>query len=392
MPDPAECPLPFRVGPKNARYLSWVLQALLLTVLGSCLAARPSLGQWAIILALFAALLVILSFPVLSRLLPSVAGAIGILAAQAGAGLLLAHLTAGHAFFILLFFPPLAQTVLWLPRLPAALMQLGIAGAALASFYLPWTGGGHAQFWNVVSFAVGLAFAAQWAYYFKALLRQQWRTEQLLEQLTHAHAQAQELAAARERERLAREIHDTVAHGLTALLFQLEGALRRHAQDREDAGTMVARAAELARSTLGEVRRAVRALQPEDPVPDTTAFRRLAEDFGEDTGLAVDFLTDGDEAWPSPEGRLALFRAFQEALTNSRRHSGAQKVRASLIFGPGEVCLQVKDDGQGVAAVREGFGLSAMRRRAQELGGRCEFSSAPGRGFRLDFVLPREAS
>ena len=384
----------FRMAPRQARQLRWILYALLLVVLGSCLAAHPSPPRWAAILALFALLFAALSNPAMNRLLAVRQGAFGLLALQAGAALVLAHLTAGHAYFWLLFFPPLSQAALWLNRAAAMAAQGGIAAAAMASLYLPWTGGASPSFWNALSFALGLAFAILWSHHFEAMLRHQKHTDQLLQELGQAHAelkaasaQAQELAAARERERLAREIHDTLAHGLTALLFQLEGA--RRSGPGEETRALLDRAAELTRRTLGELRRAVRALRPEEAALTPDAFRHLAEEFGRDTGLVVELTVEGSEEWPSPAAAAALFRSFQEALTNTRRHSGAGKVLARLRFTPEWVHLQVTDDGQGTDRVREGFGLGTMRRRAAELGGTCRFASAPGRGFSLELALPR---
>ncbi len=218
------------------------------------------------------------------------------------------------------------------------------------------------------------------------------RAEALVEELEASRAAHAQAAALAERSRLARDMHDVLAHSLSALALQLEGA-RLLARDRDTDPEVVAaveRAHHLAADGLGEARAAIGALRG-DAMPGPERLRALADGFGDRAALTV----TGDPRPLSSEARLALYRTAQEALTNIRRHSAADRVELRLAYEPGGTRLTVEDFGPGVPVpaaadgipARPGYGITGMRERAELLGGRLD-AGPTAHGFRVELWLP----
>jgi signal transduction histidine kinase len=224
-------------------------------------------------------------------------------------------------------------------------------------------------------------------------------SQTLLAELQEAHRQLQayadrveELAVAEERNRLAREMHDTLGHRLTVAAVQLEGAQRLIPHDPQRAAHMVGTVRDQVREALSELRRTVAALRTPlaADLPLPTALARLATGFEEATGLTVHLtLPQKMPALPDTH-RLALYRAAQEALTNVQRHAQARDVWLQLARQGETVTLTVGDNGVGTAvdAERAGFGLRGMQERAVQLGGELALESRPDGGAQLFLRLP----
>jgi len=186
-----------------------------------------------------------------------------------------------------------------------------------------------------------------------------------------------------ERERLAREIHDTVAQGFTSVVVLLELAESEVDTDPAAARKRLAAARETARQNLAESRALVAALTPVDlqaaPLPE--AIGRLVDRFGVETGLPARLTVTGGSPPLPANTEVVLLRAAQEALANVRKHAGAGRVEVSL---DGAV-LVVADDGAGFdpAAPTGGYGLAGMRRRVAEIGGTVSIASGPS-GTRVE--------
>lgn len=211
--------------------------------------------------------------------------------------------------------------------------------------------------------------------------------EQLHEQLVD---QARAAGIQEERQRLAREIHDTLAQGLAGIITQLEAAAQATAEPRAHRRHLDT-AADLARESLDEARRSVRALAPValDRRTLATALEELAARWEQRQGISVDHLLAPSPDL-SPELEVALLRVAQEALTNVAKHAAASRVQLTLATTAGMAALTVADDGRGfdVAADRDGFGLVTMRRRTEDLGGDLRLSSGPtGTTVRARFPL-----
>lgn len=218
---------------------------------------------------------------------------------------------------------------------------------------------------------------APWFFVMRLIRRLVARTDELAETRA-AHAEAAALA---ERGRVARELHDVLAHSLSALALQLEGA-RLLAQSRDSDPEVVEslqRAHHLATSGLSEARQAISALRGDD----LPAIEDLASTFPGAT-----FTVTGTPREPSSEAKLALYRTAQEALTNVRRHSQSDRVELTLDYAPDGTTLTVSDHGAAAATINgSGYGLTGMRERAELLGGRLNAGPTDD-GFRVELWLP----
>ncbi|TDD86978.1 hypothetical protein E1298_16775 [Actinomadura rubrisoli] len=194
-----------------------------------------------------------------------------------------------------------------------------------------------------------------------------------------------------ERSHIAREIHDILAHSLSAQIVHLEGArlLLSRDGDRVQALDRVERAGNLARSGLEETRRALATLRGEIPEPKE-AIAELAEEFSVGTGRPCDVRVTGVPRELSPQAGLAVVRTAQEALTNVRKHAPGARVHVVLAYLDGAVELEVIDSG-GTEEVLEldggGYGLVGMRERAELIDGTLE-TGPKGKGFRVSLRVP----
>jgi two-component system NarL family sensor kinase len=199
---------------------------------------------------------------------------------------------------------------------------------------------------------------------------------------------ATRLARAEERARIAREIHDTLAQGLTAIALNIEGAMHRLESRPDQARERLERALAMARENLEEARRSVLDLRGTTPLagkPLAEGLAALGRSFTSDTGITVQVDAESGLRLPiRTEGEL--FRIAQEALTNVRKHARARHVQISLRRRGQAVTLSVQDDGHGFVPTDrrpESQGLIGMRERARLLGGQLRVSTRPGRGTRI---------
>ncbi|WP_210586177.1 sensor histidine kinase [Streptomyces sp. GESEQ-35] len=203
-------------------------------------------------------------------------------------------------------------------------------------------------------------------------------------------ARVAELSAATERNRMARDIHDSLGHHLTAISVQLEIASEFRALDPDAAGRAMTEARQSVKLALGDVRQSVRALRDEAAQPSlSAALAEWARDGG--TGPRVTVEVTGDEDGYSAAELTALYRAAQEGLTNALRHARASRVSVVVRLAEHTARLAVADDGRGFAAdgARAGFGLTGMRERVHLVAGSVDIDSRPGEGTRLTVVVPR---
>src|SRR4051794_12838538 len=217
------------------------------------------------------------------------------------------------------------------------------------------------------------------------------RAEIATAELEDARERELESAAIAERGRIAREMHDVLAHSLSGLSLQLEGArlVAEHEHVSPELQEMLSRSRRLASEGLEEAKRAVRALRGE-ALPGLADLDRLVDDFAAG-GLEVSLSVHGAPREVPGEAGLTIYRVAQEALTNVVRHSGARSANLELDFADGVVRLLVTDDGgfaaPALADVGGGYGLSSMRERAQLVGGRVTAGPA-GDGFRVEVEVP----
>jgi len=223
------------------------------------------------------------------------------------------------------------------------------------------------------------------------------KAERLADELTEANrrlreyaVQIEELATVKERNRLAREIHDTLGHYLTVVNVQIEAARTVLENDRPRALDALGKAQALAQDGLGEVRRSVAALRapPMEGHPLPEAVTALVDECRA-AGVATEFTVNGKPRPLPPQAALTLYRAVQEGLTNVRRHAQVSSATVTLDYrDDGAVRLAVQDDGVGSGEANGGFGLLGVRERAQLLGGQVSVRTAPGQGFTLEVEVP----
>ncbi|TDB99596.1 sensor histidine kinase [Micromonospora fluostatini] len=277
----------------------------------------------------------------------------------------------------------------------------------------PPTSPGHLVLWSVLAlFNVGMAVGI--TRIDAANTRQHQQRKQLVEELAETnrrlaetmreneglHAQlltqAREAGVLDERQRMAREIHDTLAQGLAGIITQLEAAGQAR-ERRADWQRHVDNAETLARESLTEARRSVRAVRPEPleraRLPEVLAD--LVDRWSTINQVRGDVHVTGTPSPLHPEVEVTLLRTAQEALANVARHAGANRVGLTLSYMKDLVTLDVRDDGAGFDGSRPGparpdggFGLAAMRQRVTGVGGRLEIESEPGNGTAVSASVP----
>lgn len=217
------------------------------------------------------------------------------------------------------------------------------------------------------------------------------------EELEEAHQQlrkyaqtVEQLTVDRERNRIAREIHDTVGHKMTALLVQLQLARELMKQNKPKAEVALNICGVLARDALEEVRFSVKAIHSDEGSQQTfiVSIRKLFEDFYKSADLQTTFDLAGDPTVIPNTLQPTLIRIIQETLTNAKRHGHATLCFVALSCTQEKITLTIKDNGYGVSKVTPGFGLINMKERIEEHGGTVFFQSTHQGGFKIDVELP----
>lgn len=295
----------------------------------------------------------------------------------------------------LVLIPPIGHSVMFLPRLGIVLVSL--LSIALHTFNTVWWHGTGLVPQALTAFSVAVLFAIVFTQIAVSAEKARCEVERLAAELSDANRklreyalQAEELAATRERNRLAREIHDSLGHYLTVVHVQLEAARSTLERDPTHALDALTKAQSLTHTGLQEIRRSVAALRasPLHNRPLSEALRQVAAE-SQAAGLATEFQLLGQPRPLSPQAELTLYRTTQEGLTNCRKHAHTPSARVTLDFQqPQTVRLTVRDHGAGAQQTTGGFGLLGLRERAALLGGAVRIQTAPGQGFTLEVEVP----
>ncbi len=295
---------------------------------------------------------------------------------------------------LLLAMLPLAgQAVVLLPRR----LMLVVCGAMWLAVVLPAAFFGA---WGPAAvlgmfFLAGIVFVVVITRLAVKEQRARAEVERLLAELREANEklrayadQVEEVATLTERNRLAREIHDSLGHYLTVVIVQIEAAMAMKESDRERRLDSLRKAQGLAQKGLAEVRRSVTALRmPGESRSLIDGLNALFEECRA-SGVATDFQMRGTPRRLAPPAELALYRAAQEGLTNVRRHSQAKSAAITLDYSGAVVRLIVHDDGVGAESVEQGFGLVGLRERVQLAGGEVRIATGLNQGFTLEIDVP----
>ena len=248
-------------------------------------------------------------------------------------------------------------------------------------------------------FSIGLSVGI--IYLLVALVKQRFQLERLVQELHAAHrrlrlsaARDVDLAALRERNRLAREMHDSLGHALVSLAIKLEAVQRLYAVDVERATAEMEETKALVRSTMADLRSSLAGLRPAalEEQPLSGALAEMTREMGRRTGVEATCTVDEQAELLDRAVQETLYRVGQEALTNVAKHAHAQRVAVNLAVQDGAVVLEVSDNGVGLdAGQRNGaghYGILGMRERVEALGGRLTLGPRPGGGTVLRAKVP----
>jgi signal transduction histidine kinase len=267
------------------------------------------------------------------------------------------------------------------------LVQAAAAGWSEAAFR-------EAGFGGLVSLVISVLLGL-WV---TGLMRESDRRAGLIGELERTRA---ELAVAEhdrgvlsERQRLAHEIHDTLAQGFASIIALAQAAEAAVDVDSSAARDRILLVERTARDNLAEARALVTGLTPVDLAGATLveAVQRLVNRFEREAGVIAQVRVSGTPRSLGQATEVVMLRAAQEALTNVRRHAGAGRVRVNLAYTEDSAALEVSDDGRGFDPERvDGFGLNGMRARVEQAGGELELAAVPDRGTTLRLRVPAEA-
>ena len=285
-------------------------------------------------------------------------------------------------------FPAVGAAAMRLPARRGALV-VGVAVVALA---LAWALGSDHPVDGVVLNEMAVIAVYLLAGFARRYRERTEEAERLIVELEESRAAQAQAAALGERQRLAREMHDVLAHSLSGLVLNLEGARLLAERDSVEPEVMdaIERAHRLAKTGLEEARRAIGMLR-DDELPGPRALAALAQQFQDDTGVACTVNVSGTENDLGSDGRLTLYRVAQEALTNARKHARPERVELHLAYESAGTRLTVEDvacDGdRPPPGDGTGYGLTGMRERAALLGGLLN-AGPTATGFRVELWVP----
>ncbi len=278
-------------------------------------------------------------------------------------------------------------------RAMAAVITLNIMAAGLTISRSPDLSGTMAAL-AIATFGIGFSMA--YTGWVRRIVDQSTERAALIEQLESTRAELaranREAGMLAERQRLAADIHDTLAQGFTSIVMLIQAAESELADNPAEARRYLQLAARTGRESLAETRAVVAALTPSHLQSGTLdgALGRLADTAGAELGITASFGISGPSR-PLPTGtEVMLLRVCQEALSNVRKHARAGEAAVRLTYADGAVRLEVTDDGAGFEpdAVNGGYGLRGMRGRVGEAGGRLTVCSAPGKGTSVTVEVP----
>jgi signal transduction histidine kinase len=247
------------------------------------------------------------------------------------------------------------------------------------------------QFAEFLMFGLSLFLVLQLVTTLLAERRTQEKLTQAHHQLRQYSLQVEELAAVQERNRIAREIHDSLGHALTSLNVQLQTGLKLWQRNPEEAHAFLEQAQQLGKMAMQEVRQSVSTLradeQPEPPLQE--AITNLLQEFQQSTGVSIHSSIHLTTSLP-PEVNRTLYRLTQEALTNICKHAEATEVRLDLKTELNQIYLTIADNGRGFSyhQVNCGYGLQGMQERVAALNGDFHLQTMPGQGCQIIIILP----
>jgi signal transduction histidine kinase len=317
-------------------------------------------------------------------------------AIQIPLGAAIVFLGKGAGYNALVLMPLAAHAVILLPNRNSYIALLVIVAVYIATVYL--YGGSVQVVWNgFPTFIAGLIFIVVFTQMTLNEEASRREVERLLGELTVANQQlrdyalqVEDLATMKERNRLAREIHDGLGHYLTTINMQIQAAKAVSYKNPEKSDEMLAKAQLLTQEALADVRKSVAALRS-----STERSENLSEQIGTLFGNLTSFeiegklIVEGNERSLDLPSYWALFRAAQEGISNTCKHAKAKHIWINLDYhDPESVRLVVRDDGLGADTIQGGYGLTGLKERVNHLGGTVEINPQKGEGFSFEVKIP----
>lgn len=290
------------------------------------------------------------------------------------------------------------QTFIYLPLKYSAPAAIILSGTTAYLQILTDSGGATITDPSSLFFFLASGIGIALAYWIERIMSQSMQRKRLIEQLEEAQAS---LAAAerregvlQERERLAGEIHDTLAQGFTSIITHLEAGEQKWDSDPQASQKHLGQAKEMARHGLNQARRVVQNLRPEilekSPLPE--AIERVVGKWSQQSGITAETAVTGEHHQLHPEAETTIIRAVQEGLHNIEKHANATAVQVTLSYMGNLLMLDVQDNGRGLQSSSNnngtGYGLTAMRQRVTQVGGTVEIESEPDEGTTLVVQIP----
>jgi len=252
------------------------------------------------------------------------------------------------------------------------------------------------------SYGVSTAFVMGMSYLVKMQVREKEKLahintelEQAYKKLIENSAAAQKLTIEQERTRVAREIHDTLAHTLTALIIQLEACKKLASLDPSRLPVELEKAQELSRSGFNDVKRTIKAMRPQ-VMEDKSFFDSIISIINTSMENRELHITLNNSLSPdiklASKIEIAIFRVIQESITNSVRHGQAGEIEIAIKQEKNMLQLYIADNGIGCTNIKKGYGMQGIRERIESLNGNAEFSSSCGKGFKTKISIPYEVA
>ncbi|MFE6707636.1 response regulator [Bacillus thuringiensis] len=241
----------------------------------------------------------------------------------------------------------------------------------------------------VIILQIGLAFTVGSSF---RLLVVNYRQSEMIRNQKHVLeqyvSQVERITLLEERDRLSKDLHDTMGHSYTSIIMGME-TLRTELKTKEGEQKLDS-LLQLARNSMEEVRMYLHQMDlPQESLSLTLTLQQLTEEFEKHAKVNVRTRIIGEEYTASKQSKLTMYRSLQESLTNAVRHGHSTEIIVSLHFEPQQIRLDVQDNGCGVEEWKDGFGLTAMKERVSQLQGRVIVYSKKGEGTLISCVLPR---
>lgn len=251
---------------------------------------------------------------------------------------------------------------------------------------------------TMLSSGVSIVFVAGTSYFVKSQIKEREKLarvnkelEEAYKNLIDASTASEQLSVEKERIRMAREIHDTLAHTLTTLIVQLEVCKKLSSVDAGRLAEELEKAQELTRSGLNDVKRTIKSLRPQ-ALEGKSFFESvldLINNTMNNTEVHIILNNNLPQEIKLPTSLdITIFRVIQESITNSIRHGHSREIQINMDLIAGMIVIDIRDDGAGCARIKRGFGLSGIQERIEASGGSADFSSTPGNGFETRVSIP----